>query len=196
MATYEKKCALCGTSFVAKHANTKYCSARCRNKHSNMNRVYSEEYQKRKTERTKALRAEARKAWENGICINCDKPFIKSRKKSKLCPECSAKGIKVGRIADEPTPIYTNTCKLCGNSFKTHNMDKQYCSRSCARKSACIEKKRREEATAKYDAKGNLLGHYATALDKVLAEKVVGNDYGSYQRAKTLASIPKVKTTL
>lgn len=194
MAAYEKKCVFCGNPFVAKKQGAKYCSSRCRDKQRNQNE--SEEHKKQRIERVKALRAEERKSWENGICLNCDKPFIKARKKSKLCPECVAKGIKVGRIGDEPTPIYTNTCKLCGNEFRTHNMDKKYCSRSCARKSAFIEKKRREEATAKYDAKGNLLGHYATALDKVLAEKVVGSDYGSYQVAKTLASIPKVKTTL
>lgn len=179
---HEVTCPICGTKFKTMSGIKIYCSQECK-------RAGALAKRKERKQRRKGVIA------ETDICVVCGEEFKKKNSRTIRCPECIASG---KRIRYEKA-YAIHTCKHCGKEFST-KWGNDYCSRACA--DAEAERHQREERDrklalrAKYDKDGNVIDYYDTVLDKTLAEKVVGSDYGSYQRAKTLAGIEPIKLTL
>lgn len=172
------ECAYCGKEFETHHGAI-YCSDECKREAAN---------EKRREHR----RAE-RKDGQIGYCLVCGKKYIKRDRRSTRCPECIKAGEKLYQAK-------THICKHCGKEFQSPYSRCEYCSRKCADAEVARIRKQEEEARnakrAKYGKNGEIIGYYDSVLDKTLAEKVNGSDYGSYQRAKTLAGIEPIRLTL
>lgn len=174
-------CAYCGKEFE-KHYGAIYCSDECKREATNQRRRES--------------RQAEQKYEQIGYCLVCGKEYIKRSARSVRCPECVAESRK---IKAKDLPYMTLVCKHCGEEFQSR-YKKFYCSRRCADKEATRIRKQKEKSRkakrAKLDENGEVIGYYDSVLDKTLAEKVNGSDYGSYQRAKILAGIEPIKLTL
>lgn len=172
------ECAYCGKEFETHHGAI-YCSDECKRNAAN--------------EKRREHRREAQKTGQMGYCLVCGKEYIKRDRRSTRCPEC----IAAGKSSHQPQ---THICKHCGAEFQSLWSRREYCSRKCADAEAARIRNQEEEIRnakrAKYAENGEIIGYYDSVLDKTLAEKVNGSDYGSYQRAKTLAGIEPIRLTL
>lgn len=174
----ENKCIICGKP--AKY-NKRFCTEKCFKEHD------------RRIKRDSYFRCKEAEATER-ICPTCGKTFVSAHLTKKYCSEkCRLTAYNKKACKERKTTGTVKICACCGNEFIYSLKRRKYCSDECAKK---VQKEQMNvAATNAYYKKKSIKGQKLTAK-KIQTLYDQGMTYAEYQKAKTMAMIPPVRTVL